>query len=248
MEPRREILIPNGRPAVVLNLGTPGVRHDPLTGTSHPNDGVVFGISTRPYVLEQSGASSYVGAQLTPWGLAALMTRARLVDEFLPVREWLGVHVVDDLVRRLGAQGFGQPRVDVLVGFLEKRISPIERGALLLLRSAVVAIDEARGVMTVADLSAGLGVSYSALYRLCRQYLGVGPKQFCEITRYYHFAGGLLEQAGWDSRALLASLHGYYDQAHAARAFKRFTGVSATSFAKINNGIARLMHSSSAAD
>jgi AraC-like DNA-binding protein len=42
---------------------------------------------------------------------------------------------------------------------------------------------------------------------------------------------------------MLASLHGYYDQAHAARDFKRYTGVTASSFQQINNGIARLMHS-----
>jgi AraC-like DNA-binding protein len=47
---------------------------------------------------------------------------------------------------------------------------------------------------------------------------------------------------------MLASLHGYYDQAHAARDFKRYTGVSATSFLAVQNGIAALMHGRSVQD
>ncbi|WP_143121524.1 DUF6597 domain-containing transcriptional factor [Saccharopolyspora antimicrobica] len=87
---KHEILIPNGRPAAVWCLGEPGVLHDPLTGTSQPHRGVVFGITTRPLVLEQDGASSYAGAQLTPWGLAALSPGEPLVDTFRPVAQWLG--------------------------------------------------------------------------------------------------------------------------------------------------------------
>jgi AraC-like DNA-binding protein len=243
VEPKREILIPNGRPSVVVCLATPGVRYDSLTGTAQPNRSVAFGITTRPYVLEQQGTSSYVGAQLTPWGLSALLPRTWLVDAFLPLGQWLGEASADELARRLVAEEFGPPRAAVLAAFLRSRIVPIEQAALESLKSMVTAIDTAQGVVSVRDLSAELGISYSSLYRLCKHYLGVGPKEFCEVTRYYHFVGGLLGETGGGSDALLASLHGYYDQAHAARSFKRFTGVSATSFKKINHGIARLMHS-----
>jgi AraC-like DNA-binding protein len=241
-EPKREILIPNGRPTVVVSLGRRGVRHDPRTATSYPNGNVVFGITTRPYVLEQQGASSYVGAQLTPWGLAALLPRERLVDQFLALEDWLGGEATDGLVRRLAGGQLGEPHARVLGAFLQTRITPIRRDALELLQSAVAVIDEARGLVTVKQLSAKLDVSYSSVYRLCRDYLGVGPKQFCEITRYYHFVGGLLRATHGDSDALLACLYGYYDQAHAARSFKRFTGVSATSFKAVHHGIAQLMH------
>lgn len=241
--PKREILIPNGRPTVVVSLAVPGVRHDPLTGTSHPNGNVVFGIITRPYVLEQQAVSSYVGAQLTPWGLAALLPRVRLVDEFLPLERWLGGEATERLIRQLAARKFGEPRAESLGAFLQTRITPIGPDELESLWSTIAVIDAAQGLVTVAELAAKLNVSYSSVYRLCKRYLGVGPKRFCEITRYYHFVGGLLRESGEDSEALLASLHGYYDQAHAARSFKRFTGVSATTFKETHHGIARLMHS-----
>jgi AraC-like DNA-binding protein len=241
-EPKREILIPNGRPTVVVSLGSRGMRHDPLTTTSHPNGNVVFGITTRPYLLEQRGASSYVGAQLTPWGLAALLPRDRLVDQFLPLEGWLGGVATKRLVQQLAGRELGEPRAQALGAFLQTRVIPIGRSTLELLRSVVAVIEETNGLVTVKELSGRLGVSYSSLYRLCKNYLGVGPKRLCEITRYYHFVGGLLRETHGDSDALLACLHGYYDQAHAARSFKRFTGVSATSFKQLHNGIARLMH------
>ena len=44
-----------------------------MTGATSPNSAVLFGITTRPYVLSQTGTSRYVGAELKPWGVAALV-------------------------------------------------------------------------------------------------------------------------------------------------------------------------------
>ncbi|MFC6079765.1 helix-turn-helix domain-containing protein [Sphaerisporangium aureirubrum] len=235
--PSREILIPNGRPALVVALGDPGTRHDPLTGTAHPNDGVLFGITTRPYVLEQSGRSSYAGAQLAPWGLAALLPRERLVDTFLPLASWLGAAEAARLADDLRGREPGRARAGGLAAFVAARLTPIAPGTLEALRAAVGLVDAAHGAVGVAGLAGKAGVSYSTLYRLFTANLGLPPKRYCELIRYYHGVGALLR--GGDAGRALA---GYYDQAHAARDFKRFTGVSASSFKRIHHGIARLMH------
>jgi AraC-like DNA-binding protein len=244
-EPRQEILIPSGRPTIVVCLADPGVRRDPLTGAAHPNGTVMFGITTRPYVLEQVGPSWYVGAQLTPWGLAALLPGRWLVDDFRRVEEWLGpaaTRGLEDDLRVAAGRGGDAGTAAALAGHLARRAVPIAPQPLAALRHAVTAVDDTRGTITVAELATRLDRSHAAVYRLFRGHLGVGPKQFCEIVRYYHFAGGLLARHRGDSGALLASLHGYYDQAHAARDFRRFTGVSAGTFQRVNHGIARLMH------
>lgn len=240
--PQREILIPSGRPSVVACLADAGVRRDPLTDAAHPNANVVFGLTTRPYVLEQRGPASYVGAQLTPWGLAALFPKDRLVDEFLPLDRWLGAKAVKELDGRLAEQEFGERRADVFTHFVKKLITPIDPRTLRLLYRLVSAVERTGGQISVHRLGAELRVSPSTVYRLCHDNIGLAPKGFCEVVRYYQFVGGLLSDTT-DSRAMLASLHGYYDQAHAARDFKRYTGVTASSFQQINNGIARLMHS-----
>jgi AraC-like DNA-binding protein len=241
-EVKREILIPNGRPGLAIALAEPGMRHDPLTGEHWTNDAAVFGIMTRPHVLTQSGMSSYVGAELKPWGTAALGLPDRLVDRVLPIADTRTAGGLADELRRLE---FGPPRADKLAEFLGERLRPVRQVEWV--ESAVRVIEEARGSLPVVEVAARVGASYSSLYRVFVAATGVGPKQFGEIVRYFHFVGGLLGGPA-DAAATLAALHGYYDQAHAARDFKRYTGVSASSFRAVQNGIAVLMHGRSVQD
>ena len=245
-EPIRQILVPNGRPTIVVALGELGIRHDPLTGEAVPNGNTVFGITTRPYVLEQRGASHYAGIQLQPYGLAALLPTRRLVDEFVGLETWLGRAPKDALLRDVAAQSDPESQAAVLGAFVMDRALPIPPERLRTLRALVSAVDEQRGAGRIADLARRLQISQSSLYRLCTTDLGVGPKQYMDVVRYYHFVGALLDSAGDDQRGLLARLHGYYDQAHATRNFRAFTGVSPTVFATTLNGIARMMHASAA--
>lgn len=243
---RREILIPTGRPTLVVALAEPGLRHDPLTGATAPNSAVLFGITTRPFVLSQRGPSSYVGAELKPWGIAALLASDRLVDTFLPLPDWVGAGTASGLARDLASVEFGPDRADRLAAFLDEQVLPVSRDKarqLALLETAIGEIDQARGSLAVREVAARVQLSYSSLYRLFVGSTGVAPKQFGEIVRFFHFVGGLLEGHA-DAATTLAALHGYYDQAHAARDFKRYTGVSAGSFRQVHNGIAALMHGS----
>jgi AraC-like DNA-binding protein len=239
---RQEILIPNGRPGLAVALADPGTRHDPVTRAEWPNQASVFGIMTRPQVIGQVGASSYAGVEFKPWGIAALGLPDLLVDEVLQLTDWVGADATAGLVDELRAEPFGPSRADRLAAFVEPRVV-----VPAVVPEAVRLIDESRGRTTVADVARRSGASYSTLYRVFRQSLGIGPKQYAEIIRYYDFVGGLLGGPA-DAAATLSALHGYYDQAHAARDFKRYTGVSATSFLAVQNGIAALMHGRSVQD
>jgi methylphosphotriester-DNA--protein-cysteine methyltransferase len=140
---------------------------------------------------------------------------------------------------------FGQLRADKLAEFVGQRLRAMRHAELV--ESAVRVIEETRGSLPVAEVAARVDASYSTLYRAFVASIGVGPKQFGEIVRYFHFVGGLLGGPA-DAAATLSALHGYYDQAHAARDFKRYTGVSASSFRAVQNGIAVLMHERSVQD
>ena len=244
-EVKREILIPNGRPGLAIALAEPGLRQDPVTGHAWTNDASLFGIMTRPHVLTQTGMSSYVGAELKPWGIAALGLPDRLVDAVLPLARWTDPGTAERLAGELVGLEFGQPRADRLAEFVGSRLRDVR--AVDVVDRAVKVIEEARGAVSVAEVARAVGVSYSSLYRLFTGLTGLGPKQFAEIVRYFHFVGGLLGGPA-DAASTLAALHGYYDQAHAARDFKRFTGVSATSFRAVQNGIAALMDGRSVQD
>ncbi|WP_329002635.1 AraC family transcriptional regulator [Kribbella sp. NBC_00709] len=244
VEVRQEILIPDGRPGLAIALADPGTRHDPLTRAEWVNSASVFGVMTRPQVLGQVGTSSYAGVEFTPWGLATFGLPA-LVDEVRELAGWVGADATAGLVAELRAEPFGPARAERLAGFLAARSATTVAPPIV--AEAVRAIDELRGQVAVADVVRRCGTSYSTLYRVFRKSIGIGPKQYAEIIRYYHFVGGLLGGPA-DAAATLSALHGYYDQAHAARDFKRYTGVSATSFLAVQNGIAALMHGRSVQD
>ena len=157
----------------------------------------------------------------------------------------MGPEAAAGLVAELRAVPFGAARAERLAGFLAAHLTDDEVRPVVV--EAVQAIDELRGQVAVAEVVRRCGTSYSTLYRLFRRSVGIGPKQYAEIIRYYHFVGGLLGGPA-DAAATLSALHGYYDQAHAARDFKRYTGVSATAFLAVQDGIAALMHGRSVQD
>src|SRR5690606_35830677 len=67
-----EILVPNGRPTLLLSLGDEGWRKDPHTGGEEPNCSGLTGIATGPVLIGQTGQVHLVAAQLSPFGPAAL--------------------------------------------------------------------------------------------------------------------------------------------------------------------------------
>ena len=71
---------------------------------------------------------------------------------------------------------------------------------------------------------------YTTFYRMFKNYVGIGPKLYLDIVRYYTFVGGLLSDQMNDSDQLIALLEGYYDQAHASKEFRRFTSVPPNTF------------------
>jgi AraC-like DNA-binding protein len=238
-EVRQEILIPNGRPMILLCLGEPGRRVDPRTGEGQLNADQVAGIATGPVIIEQAGVNAFLAAQLRPWGLSAFLPERLLVDETITLADWVGGNAAAALKADVAAAEFGEPAARVLERFLETRLMPLPVEKVRLLRAAVERIEDEPEVELLAKR---LGLSASSLYRLFRGHLGISPKQFIAIARYYRLVGGVLGGNFEGALAHLALLEGYYDQAHATRDFRRFTGVSQKQFKTTLNGIAQLMH------
>ncbi|WMT89408.1 helix-turn-helix domain-containing protein [Pelagibacterium sp. H642] len=237
---RREILIPNGRPTIIVNLGDIGSRLDPITGERIPNDTSVAGISTRPVVIAQTGRSKLVAAQPTPFGLHALGCPP-LIDTLLSFTQWSGAERTQALESDVAAADFGEPSARVLEDFLAQRLNPIPQRGLERLRMAIKEIESDPDVL--GDLAARMGIGYDRLYRQFRDVVGISPKAFSAILRYQRLVGEILAARPGDGLAQLALMQGYYDQAHANRDFRRFTGVTPTTFQRTLNGIAKMMHS-----
>lgn len=238
LDGHREILIPNGRPTLLICIGEPGTRIE-ISGARVPNASNVAGMITTPIILEQSGVSSYIGAQLQPWGLARLGLPA-LVDESQPLATAIDRESEEGIVERCANEPFGARRTMPLIDLLRDLRKPLAQSALKEIQLLVEAIDKEAGLIEVERLSANMQIGYDRLYRRFKVMLGISPKQYASIMRFYNFTADLLQDDN-ESLARLASLQGYYDQAHASREFKRYTGVSQRQFRRALHGIAKLM-------
>jgi AraC-like DNA-binding protein len=240
--PRREILIPNGRLMLVLSFASPSVRIDPLTGNRFPNSNMLFGIAAQPFVIEQCGESRYIGVQFRPYGLAAFLRGDKLVNRALSNDEWLGKSGAEALHNSLLAHDFGRARVEALDTYLRSIEDEVDGPEVHLLGSTLECIEQADGQVKVEELARQVHMHYTTLYRLFKQYVGIGPKLYVDLVRYSTFVGGLLSDRPPGPDLLIASLEGYYDQAHASKEFRRFTGVTPHAFRTTLNNIAKLMH------
>ena len=236
---RPELQLPSARPSIVVGLAGSGVRRDPLTDATWPAVGAVVGLATRPCLVEYEPGSSMVGARLTSWGLAALFPHDRLIDEALELGRWLDAGALAELTRRIGAAEFGRPRAEVVTEVLHQLLTPVEPRTLKLLHRMATAVERTSGRVSVARLGTELGVSASTVYRLCHGFVGLPPKQFCEVVRFQRFTGSLFGELD-EPRRMVTALRTYYEQGHAATDFKRDTGVSQATFRRITKGLTRL--------
>ncbi|WP_406284421.1 helix-turn-helix domain-containing protein [Embleya sp. NBC_00896] len=100
-----------------------------------------------------------------------------------------------------------------------------------------------RGAVRVDHLAAETGLSVRQLQRRFPPAVGVGPKEFQQLTRIQHAARTLLLDD--EPRYLATALDaGFYDQNHFIREFRRFTG--RTPAAVLGRGMSHFYYESSA--
>ncbi len=83
---------------------------------------------------------------------------------------------------------------------------------------------------TIASVQAQTGLSATRFIQLFRQYVGVTPKMFCRVQRFWQSVHHIANTPNpeW---ATLALDYGYYDQSHFINDFKQFAGITPTQYA-----------------
>lgn len=237
---RREILVPNGRPGFVVCLKGPGTRTDSLTGQKYYNDTIYYSVATRPFVIEQQGVGEYVGVELKPYGLAAFTGGSYAANSVGAMGALFGESSVEALLHTLRCQPSSALFAQRIIAFLAEQLRPIPSRDLVRVATATSLIKEQDGVIKVADLVDEMSLSSSTLRRLFGRYVSTSPEQFIGIIRYASLLKSLMRSQ--HGPHLLAALHGYYDEAHATKDFKKYTGINKKAFLNIYDGLARIMH------
>lgn len=243
---RREVLIPDGHPLVVVPLERPGRRIDLRTGVARPNDGLLVGVSVTPVVLEEDGPSWYVGARLTATGVGPLTGGPLLVGEVVPLEPLLGLDLVGSLRRSATQHGpSDDAAVALLARLLVERARQVGRAVPDVPRRgverAVTVTKAAGGDVRVATLAAEVGADPTTLRRWFRAHVGVSPKTMTSLVRLDRLVGALVTPGGGPA-AVAAALEAYADASHAAAELRRFAGVTPAVLRRRANAIAALAH------
>ena len=227
-------ILPDGRPALILNFGHPFESHTDGVWNSQPECFFV-GQITRPLLLRPSGPAGMLGIQFRPHGAAQLLR--------LPMSELTDSAIaLDDLSRRLFR------KLDVLrdLSSLTKALAALDsvlnalaqqnRAEDNLVSHAVRDIERSGGLLSVGDLADRLGWSTRQLQRRFKDSVGISPKLFGRMQRFQRVFRAMEGNQDW---ADAAAHCGYYDQAHLIRDFREFSGKTPTALLNQEIDLAR---------
>lgn len=187
----------------------------------------VFGLKTRALWVETPDARNNVLLRLRPGAAARLfgVPARELTDRTLPLRELVGARADEWRERVAGARSPCERRAVVerwVGGGCAERARAADAADALVERAAA-ALRRSSGAWRVAALAESLGVAPRRLERLFLARVGVTPKRFAAILR---FAAAYRALGAGAQLAATALEHGYFDQAHLNRDFRRLAGAA----------------------
>lgn len=179
-------------------------------------------------VLESLGRFGLFGAELAPTGFYRLFRSSAepFTDGIADFAE-LFPELAADLDARIDPAASAEETVGVLQSFF--RSLAIGAPEVPQVEAVVRDIASARGNVSVSELARRHGLSTRAMRREFLEVVGIPPKHYAKIVQMNAVVGAL--QA--DDPQTLSSLameHGYFDQSHFIRDFKRLVGWSPRAF------------------
>lgn len=216
------VVMPDGRPEIILNLGKPAVETVGGTRTLRPRYSVC-GQLRRALRLSVGPDTAMLGIRLQPWAFRGVLgIRAfELTDTAVSLSD-----VVPELGRKLvviaeGPEPAGA-KIKAMDGVLRQRLRdtrptmPCVQAVRLLERDAAPVF---------GDLFRDEGVTLRTWERRFKQEVGINPKLYSRIIRFLRW----LRISADADRGTLASLAleaQYFDQAHVHRDARQFADAS----------------------
>lgn len=212
----RERIAPTGATVAVVVLGDP-IRLVAGTAPAYvAHDGFLLGPHDGPVLNEPLGETHCVGVVATPVGCRAVFglrpssVRGQVVA--WPAATGLRPALAD------------APAAEAL-DLVESVLKPGEPSPATLRCEAAVAALEADPGRPIAGLATELGVSHGHLDREFTEIVGLSPRVLSRILRLRALLAKIDVYAplNWPD---LATTHGWFDQSHFIRDFRRHTGVT----------------------
>jgi len=183
------------------------------------------GYHRRKVMVPVNQIGSAFGVRFVPGELANLvpMQSSELIGKHAPLTDFLKR---DPLLDRMDELQDFEQRVETISAYLIKLIQN-SRDTADIVRYCTDKIIGSRGNVHIGELSEDTGYSVRYLRVLYHRYVGVSPKEFCEIIRFQHsfYEYSLQKRANKDfSLCDFAIQGGYYDQSHMNKSYRRIAG------------------------
>jgi len=230
--PARERVLPSGDMHLVFRLSDHPLEvfadADTRTGTTFAH-AVVGGARSGAYVREVSEPLCSVGAELRPGASEALfgVPADELAERHTSLADLWGHAAGEARERFLEAEGL-EERIALFEHLLAGRLPRVQG-----VHPAVAAALERFSVTDDVDEAVReSGYSHRRFIALFRSAVGLAPKLYCRVRRFYSAVGRLAAEpsAGLVDVALDA---GYADQPHLSRDFREFSGVTPGAYRRI---------------
>lgn len=210
----QNLVLPDGRCDVIL-------RHN--INQQNLQFPVVTGPATQAYMVTYEAGDCWLGVRLRP-NNGVMLWRNRIENaENAVLRGQDAVALVPDLLTREGAE---MTLADLATVMATKAPSK-EDGRL---NRALDALHASGGRITIEKLAVFSGCTPRHLNRIFRSHVGLGTKTYAQLVQF-HRTLKLVQQEHL-SISDAAFEGGYADQAHLARAFRRFGGFTPSEIPK----------------
>ncbi|MEC9344396.1 MAG: helix-turn-helix domain-containing protein [Pseudomonadota bacterium] len=250
----REIVLPDGVVQIIVDLTErPKRLFENAAGPAVAayRGAWIAGIRTRPIVIEAQPGASFFVIRFTATGAHEVLGDcAGELGERVESLEAVAGRQAANLRERLLDAGDPVSAFRVAEDWLTSLPASQGGGANRLVRHLAGRIGIRPG-LRIGMLAEEAGVSERHVHACFRRVLGISPKHYQQITRFHGVLDDLSRErgdsmadrllagpdAGEPDWAALAACHGFADQSHLTREFRRFSGLSPGRYARAYRGL-----------
>lgn len=220
---------------ILLNLNPPTTIFIDKNEKFSLNGNYFSGIRTKFFHVDQHGQFELYGLRFKPWVFALFfnLPPSSQVNLFLridesnkPLSKFNGLR--DGLQATL-TQEESVKEFDEFLGSHFLFESEVQKIFDTMFPLAVIDAN-----LSVRKLASESGISISSIERYIKKYIGITPKVLFRILRYNEIWNALNDPK-YTSWSDIVYEHGYFDQAHFIKEFKKFTGKSPSAYVMERN-------------
>lgn len=191
-----------------------------------------IGMFSSYHIVDWPSSVQFFGIHFKPGGAAPFLhlPLSELHNQVVALDALWG-HFAAELREQLHDAPTIQAGFALFEQLLLARLSWAPQG-LGLVQHALGEITHHRGALSIRKLSEQLGISQNHLNTQFKRLIGISPKEFARLSRFFHVLRSIdpMQPVDW---TLIAHQAGFYDQAHFNKDFVTLTGYSPTDYLRL---------------